>query len=92
MWYQSVLSGIIILIDTVIKDEDGVVFTSMEGEGKIFTFQSCLPVEPVGLAGRLSFFVELMSVCLGKYPRDIWLFYFEREGKALKKSGKHFST
>ena len=62
MWYQSVPSGVI-LIYTVIKDEDEVVFTSMEGEGKFFTFQSCLPVEPVGFAGRLSFLVELI-VCL----------------------------
>lgn len=69
MWYQSVLSGITILIDTVIKDEDEAVFTSMEGEGKFFTFESCLPVEPVGLAGRLRFFVELIVCLFRKIPK-----------------------
>ena len=66
------------LIYTVIKDKAKIVFTSMEGEGKHFTFQGCLPVELVGFAGRPSSFVVFIVYLFRKVPKR-YLTDFERD-------------
>ena len=68
----------LMLIYTVVKDKAKIVFTSMEGEGKHFTFQGCLPVELVGFAGRPSSFVVFIVYLFRKVPKR-YLTDFERD-------------